>query len=639
MASGGACVTIVAVSHSWDETKQMLRELKKTALSRQGTQRIARSIMVQRSKVYAAAIVEEPSGRRTEFTRAESWLVPSLELFGKSAEFVLAGLRKGCCFPLFDTGRAKTLADKVDCIVLTLWGDAASSNRRALRLLVAWTIANNGPSQVVMDVGQVCLLHQLHWVKVQLVDVHNQVSLMYCLSRLVNVGSVLHVLADHIGGFVEEKCKRVVRPPPPEAVARTRAVMNTIFKLGSSHHLLFGKKGTTSSRLVQDVEAILRLDNGGFAGACADDPLVHYCWDGKGACCANRQESVDKIVAAYLNLLVAHAMPVGTLSRWTHVQTICSMLCAGFACRDIFVQGLLRGLKADQDAESLAAQKLAVGASGAGDEDVATEHRARIAKVVGWLGRDDTRFAVASFFAALRIQDSLTYYLMGGERPGQGKHRQPGALRPTEEPLPMKELVGRVRTALSQLASLLQDLEDEGSECREFFRGVGVPERTIESESAIRSFRRLVVGSSVGIYRRLALRLNSFPLHLWWLTETDVVEEDRQTCAKEFLTLEQCCLGIFGQGLRRVCPTVEELLSAKGFGIIRVWLRSLPWSVYGCERSTPHAADCAPGQAGAQLVLGRPRTHHGVGQDDPCRALRRRPGAGAALPRTQTGTR
>lgn len=118
---------------------------------------------------------------------------------------------------------------------------------------------------------------------------------------------------------------------------------------------------------------------------------------------------MQKLTGAYMSLLVGHSMPVATLSRWTHVQTVSGMLFAGFACRSIFVEALVPGLATDEHAEE-ATGRLAVVAAGAGEEDQAVEHRARIAKVKAWLSRPRTRVQVATLFLMLRTLGALTYY-------------------------------------------------------------------------------------------------------------------------------------------------------------------------------------------------------------------------------------
>lgn len=588
IAAGGECATVLAVRHSWDETKQLLREPPGSSLARISGQKIARNILVQRTMVHASGALLHPDGRFTECTRSESVIVPPSELYGKSTQFVLAGIRAGLIFPILDLANVRRLAEQVSAIVLSFVGDAASTNRRMLKHLAGVSESPEWPDNAILDLGQICLLHQIHRIKVKIVDVHCQVSLMYCLSKLVRAGSVLHVLANHITDYCSG-CQRIVGAPPPESAARARRLLDMVYRLDASHHVLHGTKGERKSLLVRDVEAILRMDNSGIGTGSSDTPLIHYCCgDGGRPCCSSRQETVEKMTSAYLNLFLCHGMPVATLSRWTHVQTVCGILCTAFACRDVFVRALLQGLPDDTNAEEAAERDLPPVAAGAGDADQAAEHRARIAKVRRWLVREDTRVQVACLYLMLRTLDSLTYYLMGGERPEHESHTRPGSLPSAEAALPVGELVGRVGQALAEFARILSTFDDDDSDARFFLVGMGVSNEVINDEQNLRVLRRKMVGASIGIYRRLVLRLRSFPLCLWVLVEHGVPQQTREDVAASFQAQPGCCLGFFGRKLKALCPTKESLLSALGRTIIRTWLRSQHWSIYDAEKE--HAA-------------------------------------------------
>lgn len=580
--SGGSCTTVLAVSYSWDETKQMLRDLKVNALQRQAGQRVSRSILVQRCMVYATASVQDAAGSSEAHSRAEALIIPPLEVCGKTTQYLLAAFRKAFPLPLFETDRLRELMGRISALILGFSGDSASTNRRFLKHLVGAMEEVPWPDNILVDPGQVCLLHQIHRVKVQIVEVHNLVSLMYCLSKLVRAGSVTPLISDYVAQLVQNRCVRRVGPPPPGANEQARRTLDMIFRLDASHHKHAGKKGVGTSRLVKDALELLKMDNGGFLNPGTD--LVHHCWDGQGPCCASLADTKDKMTAAYLNLFVCHSMPVATLSRWTHIQTVCSILCCGFACRDIFVQALAHGLNADDKAEAVAVGRLDLVAAGAGDDDRATEYRARVAKVRQWLLRATTRVHVACLFMMLRIAETVSYYLMGGDKSDDARNSQPGTIPRSESPRPVKELIAKVRDAMVQFASSLVLYEAGDSECAFFLRALGATEADINSDHCIRIFRRYMVGASVGFHRRLNRRLHAFPYKLWLLVEPGVPHSTRQACAEEFSQLPSCCLGVFGRCLKKRCPNSDALLSHDGRTIVKAWLDSVQWSIYACEK-------------------------------------------------------
>lgn len=69
--AGGACATVLVFRHSWDETKQLLRDAPKTAQARQPKYKVAKNVLVQRSMVYASASVTTPEGRTSHYNRCE----------------------------------------------------------------------------------------------------------------------------------------------------------------------------------------------------------------------------------------------------------------------------------------------------------------------------------------------------------------------------------------------------------------------------------------------------------------------------------------------------------------------------------------------------------------------------------------
>lgn len=175
-------------------------------------------------------------------------------MYGKTTGFLAAGMRFGMLFPICAPDAVRRIGSQVSAVVLTLLGDAASANRKLLRHFVGMAEAAGWPDNILIDGGQVCLIHQIQRLKCQLVDVHETVSLMYCLSRLSRTGAILHLVADHIAEMIARMCKRVVGPPPPEAQSQSRRLLDILYKLDSTHHLLFTKTGVRKSRLVRDTK-------------------------------------------------------------------------------------------------------------------------------------------------------------------------------------------------------------------------------------------------------------------------------------------------------------------------------------------------------------------------------------------------
>ena len=81
-----------------------------------------------------------------------------------------------------------------------------------LRHLVGVAQADAWPDNILLDSDQCCMVHQLHRLKVEFVDIQTIVSLMYCLSKLVRSGAIMSVVADYVDTVVRSKVRRVVGP-------------------------------------------------------------------------------------------------------------------------------------------------------------------------------------------------------------------------------------------------------------------------------------------------------------------------------------------------------------------------------------------------------------------------------------------
>lgn len=147
------CATIIAISHSWDETKQMLRGPARHHLARQGTQNISRNAIVQKVLLHTTAVLAEPEGRELEHPRSETVAIPPLELHGKGTDFVLVALRKGSALRFFDNVAPKWVLEKAAAIIMSYWGDVSSPTRNALRHIASLTEDPGWPAGALVDVG------------------------------------------------------------------------------------------------------------------------------------------------------------------------------------------------------------------------------------------------------------------------------------------------------------------------------------------------------------------------------------------------------------------------------------------------------------------------------------------------------
>lgn len=579
-------IICLGISHGWDESKQMLRERRPSAntFARQSAQRVGKNILVQNSMVHAMGIIRSEGGRAEVYHRSESFLVAPLELAGKTANFLAEAVMRAMAVPVGDVAKLRAISQRVSGLIITMWGDGASTNRRFLKHLCALCEEEGWPSNILLDPSEKCLLHQLHRVKTRQLEGHSLVSLSYCFARLVRSGAVLGKMAGAITEFVESHCERRVQPPPAAAKERAKQVFDILYTLDASHHVVHSAKakGSGKSALLRDIEFMLAMDGGNMLDR---GPMVHYCWQAETGqpCCKDRQECIDKMTAAYLNLFVCHSCPSGSLSRWTHVGAMFALLCSAFVCRDVFVTAALASLPASDNAEDRASG-LQAGAIGAGDTDYAVVHAARVQKVKAWLTRPASRMQIGVLFVLVQGLDRIMYFLMGGNTRDGARSRRPGTTPRHEEPLPCRELLEHVSAAMASFLLFLQQWQEAGAPTTVLLQAMGVADSELAAESTWRFARRVCLGFSSGLFRRFVLRLSAYPYRLWVIADGTFPAEVCQAEADGFYQIAPCCAGFFGRRLRRLLPDSAALLSPLGRTCLATWLRTLVWSVYGCEK-------------------------------------------------------
>lgn len=124
---GGDDCVVLGVSHTWDETKQLLREWRSSnPYLRAPTQKIARTVVVQQSMVHAMAVRTDLGGQQHVHHRAETYLIPALQIDGKTTAHLTAALRSGP-LPVHIKERMHQVASCVSALVLTPFFDAAST--------------------------------------------------------------------------------------------------------------------------------------------------------------------------------------------------------------------------------------------------------------------------------------------------------------------------------------------------------------------------------------------------------------------------------------------------------------------------------------------------------------------------------
>lgn len=433
-------------------------------------------------------------------------------------------------------------------------------------------------ANILFDPTEVCLLHQLHRVKASQLEAQALVGMCYCMSKLFRSGTLWSAFADNLAKLVDQLCERVLSPPPAgETHDRIHRVFTLLYQMDGAHH---DRKGGGKSALFQDVPFLLAMDNSGMENK---NRFVHHCWTDSGRpCCHDLADTKAKMVRPYWNIFAAHSFPVASLSRWTHIRTVLAIIAAGFVARNILVASLLPALAVSSDPE-LAAAAINIASLGSGDADRQVEHSMRKFKVQQSLVDPSTPYQVAIVYLTCSVLDRMVYHPMGGSA-GADRARRPGTLAKADQPIHIKSLMLEVRQSRGEYLQLLKGFSTEGSRSGDLLGAMGVSPAMARSGDCVRFMRKLCLGMSCGVFRRMEICLASWPYKLWPIVDGSTTEEGKQAIAQEFLAARPCCLGYFAGRLRALLDTEAKLRGPLGAMVLTVWLRTLTWSVYGCER-------------------------------------------------------
>ena len=112
--------------------------------------------------------------------------------------------------------------------------------------------------------------------------------------------------------------------PPAGTAADHACVFQVLF--GATRTAAGGEQQPLESPFRLDVLRLLELVVLSGSGG-----LKHYCSGGigNGCRCTDREDAVDKVTTAVLNVLTAKSWVVGTESRWTHTMQTLARLTLG----------------------------------------------------------------------------------------------------------------------------------------------------------------------------------------------------------------------------------------------------------------------------------------------------------------------
>ena len=589
-------IVCLTVSHEHDETRQYVKaslgeliakSLKVPGLSCKHPVASQRSTpaktFVQSGRVLVR--VKVPSG--IECVIEQSWISPPFIIDGATAEHIVAALRKGMCFRPDDPDEVERVVSSVTSAVLVSRGDRASANLAAFSHFRACSGAGGDRPSFMFD-EEYCQLHNLTGLKASSTSVVSWIGKFFTLASLISNSDFSRKLVVNVVAFVKTHFRRHTGVAPPSGLTeRNRKTLDLLFDFGSPHHRRIRKDGTIGqSRFLQDLERLMRLDNGDWRANRID----HYCFDPETGkpCHETTEAAIEDIVVAYVSVLVGKSWPIPTVSRFTNIQQCVSMGLLGCA-----LHGLLAHIvPAPRTRPEGNDRQPDLDECGAQDTDFAIVQGIRERKVYKAFVEDKLAPAKIAIFAqCLLILDGLTYDFLEGNGEKMTLHR-----------LVARDGSSIIAVAQDRLCKLLSAYRDPQSDAW-FVLDAVCSHRSTCMPDLQAYVRGMLLTYSAGVHRRLEIPFMAAPycLHYMVCDECSPSAEAKRQVMDTFIAARECDLNGFARDLRKRWPTQADLSSQSCSLTIRAWQDAL--------RFTSRRSECMHARHRRILSTLRKSTH------------------------------
>ena len=579
---------ILSINWQWDESSQKMKNVIST-----------RACGEKASRFHVAGQVMMQSGRfRTHnvdgtVAASEPYLCRALLLERQTGDHLLAGLLRLHPWPFEDPAKMIEMCrGGRRAIILTFGHDRASPNFSLLRWLWRQVASTLPKSLPIFLHSEPCCLHGLHLVKHRPLVGKAVLGASFSFTRLLRSWRVGDSWRRELIGLISGTLQYEPEQRPEAMAARTNGVKAALLAVGGP--LGGDPRRQRKARRAGNAEAdapssgvFLKEIEEVFELVAADSQcLCHNCYVEPGSaahrrgllvgtrCCKDRDEAVDRVTAAVLNVLSAKAWPVAAENRWTHASTTLRRISLGFSLNNLFGKALCN-MRSFYDApDTLEAQLAAQLRADAGNHNV--RMRLRLLRVARALGDDpDAKLKIATLVTGMEVVDEMLYNVFGNKVSGKAT---------------LLDLLGS-RTPVfakmqSNLLSLLCDFRGEAVRWS-LFAAFGGDFQQLHLRQFARCF---LLQLSCSLYEHFEKKWSEPPYSLLLLLDDEsplapLLEKRRR--AQAFLNKPWHCCSMFLKQMRTRCATVPAVL-AEGPAILRAWNESVPLGIDFVERSHAH---------------------------------------------------
>jgi len=548
-----------SLSWQWDETAQRTRNL---LADRRSGERVSRAkaavqVLMQtgRLKVHESGagawqtVVDEPVLSRATF------------LEKPSADFILEALLRRFPVPLSDEEAVAAACGGEGSLVLTFSHDRASSNYPVLRWIFGRLVGPTLPRSVFPH-AEACVLHGLQLARSRPHCGKHLVATAFSFTRFLRNWRSLNGLRAELICFGRLLDYR--REPPPAHVIADREQALSIL-LGPDTLAERKREGRGGDAFKSDVRLALVLVV--FCPGC----LRHYCWDDASGqpCCADREEAVEKVTTAILNVLISRSWVVGTENRWTHTLRTLARLACGFLWGGALPECLDK-LRFTWDVDLDNLEDLLAALVAAENPNSDGHRKLRLARICKVFREPAVVWQLPVLVTGLRCVDDFMYFVFGTQSDD----------RPS-----LLDILGRKTPRFADmqvaLCKLLQEFRPDAPSWV-LLRLAG----SSFQDGDTRSFARChLFQLSASLFEHFEVKWSKPPYSLLPTLEPDVPLAEKRKLVRDFLHgCPDHCLSLFLKRLKDAYPTVYLFLSG-GVLVLRSWCSNLALGIDFSERA------------------------------------------------------
>ena len=560
---------IGSYAHDWDETEQRMKVLYfyttkgfKTPLGQVNSQTMMQGGMLWRW---------EKAPQSEEVVRKDPNFVRAHFLQGTTNGFLMAGVKKGMPFNLWDKEQMLTILAACDAFLLPFGCDRAPAN-----LVLVSKIFNqcSGLPATLLQHLEPCGAHGIALVKGRPGAFKQITSVLYSFTKLMKQGRNL----SDMQRLVATECKirlRVIREPVPDAVKQQRSHLLEFLSGGLSLDYLY-KVDASGNRT--DKQYLLDLKS--FVSAVAFDSggniiPTHYCYVEEQSnliafgfrvgcpCCRDDTEIEEKTCVPIVNWVSARCWNVIAESRWVNVDATCTRM---LPVIDLIVQGLndMRTRWHVED-DMVKALELIVKSN---REDESSRNKLRLLRVCSGLAGSNVKYIMGVGLTANKSLNDLLWAILG-----HNKKR----ITLFDVALPR---ISPLAEADDKLVALLIDFKPDSAGWT-LFSCMAVDFADVDVRFCA---RRHLLQSIVGLLDYFELRMSKPPYSWFILGDCQATEAEKQKALNDIKSWPKMCLPLLCQRLLKLCPDEQRMRGIGGI-LLKKLGESAPTAIDARERA------------------------------------------------------